>query len=80
MSESASIGFVKNNMEVFGFSNDDQAMITSFLELLDNAIDAVLGTSIVDGSRMIDCSVTQSSTEGEYSFIVIDNGNHRDAI
>ena len=55
-------------------------MITSFLELLDNAIDAVLGTSIVDGSRMIDCSVTQSSTEGEYRFIVIDNGNHRDAI
>ena len=51
MSESASIGFVKNNMEVFGFSNDDQAMITSFLELLDNAIDAVLGTSIVDGVR-----------------------------
>lgn len=74
MSESESIGFVKNNMEVFGFSNDDQAMITSFLELLDNSIDAVLSTSILDGSRTIDCSITKTSAEGEYRFIVIDNG------
>ena len=74
MSASESIGFVKNNMEVFGFSNDDQAMITSFLELLDNSIDAVLNTSILDGSRTIDCSVTRTSTEGEYRFVFIDNG------
>ena len=75
MSVSDSYGFVKHNLEIFGFGNDTQAMITSFLELLDNSIDGVLANKRVNvEDRMIDFSVFRSSKAGEYRFLVIDNG------
>ena len=80
MNASDSYGFVKHNLEIFGFGNDTQAMITSFLELLDNSIDGVLANKTVSADeRMIDFSVTPSSKAGEYRFLVIDNGSNHDS-
>ena len=50
MNASDSYGFVKHNLEIFGFGNDTQAMITSFLELLDNSIDGVLANKTVSAA------------------------------
>ena len=46
--ESKPISFVQQNMELFGFQNENEALFTSFVELLDNCVDAVISNTSID--------------------------------
>ena len=68
--------FIKQNMELFGFQNEDEALYTTFVEVLDNCIDAVLSdNNIKDEEREISISLTPSSSSTNMiSLSAVDNG------
>ena len=68
--------FIKQNMELFGFQNKDEALYTTFVEVLDNCIDAVLSdNNIKDEEREISISLAPSSSSSDFiSLSAIDNG------
>ena len=63
-------------MELFGFQNEDEALYTTFVEVLDNCIDAVLSdNNIKDEEREISISLTPSSSSTNMiSLSAVDNG------
>lgn len=69
-----SLLFVKKNIEIFGFGTTDEALMTSFVELLENSIDAVLSNqSIHPTSKVIEFRITKKHHD-ILCFTVIDNG------
>ena len=60
--ESNSFAFVKRNLEIFGFGNDEEAIQSTFIELLDNSIDALLQNTTLDvNEKMIEIKLSQQS-------------------
>ena len=75
--ESKPVSFVQQNMELFGFQNENEALFTSFVELLDNCVDAVIANTAIDREeKEINISLTSNKSGEEYSFSTVDNGNH----
>ena len=74
--DSNAISFLKENMEMFGFGSEEKALKTSFIELLDNSVDAVINNhSIPASSKSINMKLSkQDSRESVYSLEVVDNG------
>ena len=68
--------FIKQNIELFGFQNKDEALYTTFVEVLDNCIDAILSdTNTKDEEREISISLTPSSSSSDkISLSAVDNG------
>lgn len=73
--DSKSVSFVKENMELFGFGNADDALFTSFVEVLDNSIDAVLNNPEPVDESTIRVSLVASRIPGEYTLSTVDNGS-----
>ena len=72
--ESNSFAFVKRNLEIFGFGNDEEAIQSTFIELLDNSIDALLQNTTLDvNEKMIEIKLSQQS-DHSFCFDIIDNG------
>ena len=63
-------------MELFGFQNEGEALYTTFLEVLDNCIDAILSdNNMKDEEREISISLTTSSSSSDMiSLSAVDNG------
>lgn len=74
MEDNRSASFIRQNLELLGFSDENEAFTTTLMELIDNSIDAVIqNTSISVEEREIDLSVTLSSNG--YCVQIVDNGN-----
>ena len=67
--------FVKENMELFGFGNADDALFTSFIEVLDNSIDAVLNNPNPVDEPTIRVSLVSSKQPNEFTLSTVDNGS-----
>ena len=75
MMESKPISFVKQNMELFGFQDENEALFTSFVELLDNCVDAVISnTAINQEEKEINICLTYSKSGDTFCFSTVDNG------
>ncbi|KAK8794180.1 hypothetical protein WA171_003305 [Blastocystis sp. BT1] len=62
-------------MELFGFQNENEALFTSFVELLDNCVDAVISNTSIDREeKEINICLTPSKSGGTYCFSTVDNG------
>lgn len=75
--DSKSISFVKENMELFGFGNADDALFTSFVEVLDNSVDAVLNNPNPMDEPTIRVSLMASRVPNEFTLSTVDNGSPR---
>lgn len=74
MEDNRSASFIRQNLELLGFSDENEAFTTTLMELIDNSIDAVIqNTSISVEEREIELSVTLSSKG--YCVQIVDNGN-----
>ena len=68
------LSFLKKNMEIFGFASSSEALKTSFIELLDNSVDAVVNNhSIPASSKSISMKLSkQENRNGIYAFEVVE--------
>ena len=77
------VSFIKQNVELFGFQTEEEAMYTAFVEVLDNCIDAIIS----DGNRKDEereirislrpsstSSITSSTSSQQYTLSAVDNG------
>ena len=70
--ESKPISFVQQNMELFGFQNENEDLFTSFVELLDNCVDAVISNTSIDREeKEINICLTPSKSGGTYCFSTV---------
>ena len=46
MDVNRSASFIRQNLDILGFKNEEEAFITTLMELLDNSIDAVQGVKM----------------------------------
>ena len=72
--EEDSLLFVKKNIEIFGFENEEEALMTTFVELLDNSIDSLLCNHNIPGSEKIINVQLKEQDEESYQLSIIDNG------
>lgn len=74
MEVNRSASFIRQNLDILGFKNEEEAFITTFMELLDNSIDAVVhNTNLQTEERSIVITVTKR--EGGNNIQIVDNGN-----
>lgn len=72
--EEGSFHFMKRNMELFGFGSEEEALRTTFIELFDNSMDALLANSnLPPSSKEINIKLSQQ-TDGLYCIDITDNG------
>ena len=73
MDVNRSASFIRQNLDILGFKNEEEAFITTLMELLDNSIDAVVHntkTPIEERSIVI----TVAKNENANSIQIVDNG------
>ena len=73
MDVNRSASFIRQNLDILGFKNEEEAFITTLMELLDNSIDAVVHntkTPIEERSIVI----TVAKSENANSIQIVDNG------
>lgn len=72
--EGKSLSFINRNLEVFGFGNDEEALRTSFIEVLDNSMDAILNNSSVSTNEKEIVIKIIKVSDREYALEITDNG------
>lgn len=72
--EGNSLSFINRNLEIFGFGNDEEALRTSFLEVLDNSMDAILNNSNVSSNEKEIVIKIMKVSDVEYALDITDNG------
>ena len=73
MEVNRSASFIRQNLDILGFKNEEEAFITTLMELLDNSIDAVVHkpkTPVEERSIVI----TVSKDENANTIQIVDNG------
>ena len=73
MEVNRSASFIRQNLDILGFKNKEEAFITTLMELLDNSIDAVVhNTKTPTEERSI--VITVAKSEKANSIQIVDNG------
>lgn len=75
MEVNRSASFIRQNLDILGFKSEEEAFITTLMELLDNSIDAVVHNSnqCIEGRSIV---ITVSKKEDANIIQVVDNGRH----
>ena len=73
MEVNRSASFIRQNLDILGFKNEEEAFITTLMELLDNSIDAVVHKPKppVEERSIV---ITVSKDENANTIQVVDNG------